>query len=99
MDDTPRAGRLNVPAAAALQDADTLTALTIDVHCPGCERMLPVQIDLEPLLIDGLRARQTELGNDIHQLAMHYHWSEAEIVALPEWRRRRYVARLQAESA
>jgi hypothetical protein len=87
------------PLAAALQDADPLTALTIDVQCPGCERMQPVQVDLEPLLIAALRACQAELDQDIHQLATHYHWSEAAIVALPAWRRRRYVARLQAEFA
>ena len=31
---------------------------------------------------------------DVHLLALHYHWSEAAILALPWPRRRRYLAML-----
>jgi hypothetical protein len=34
---------------------------------------------------------------DVHRLASVYHWSEADILALPLPRRRRYLARLDAD--
>lgn len=87
------------PLAAALDRADPLTALTLQLPCPFCDRIVQVEVDLELLLLDGLRSRQARLTDEIHQLAAHYHWSEAEIVALPAWRRQRYIARLRAELA
>jgi hypothetical protein len=88
-----------VPLAAALADADPLTALTLDVTCPYCAQAVAVDVDLELLLIDGLRQRQARLTDEVHQLAAHYHWSERDIAALPSWRRRRYIAKLHAELA
>jgi len=32
------------------------------------------------------------LYEEIHVIAMHYHWSEAQILALPCTRRQRYLA-------
>ena len=31
---------------------------------------------------------------EVHVLALHYHWSEAQILALPATKRRRYLALL-----
>lgn len=31
---------------------------------------------------------------DVHLLALHYHWTEAAILALPKWKRQRYLALL-----
>ena len=87
------------PFAAALEAADPLTALTLEVPCPFCEHPTPVAIDLEALLLDALRRHQQSVLEEVHRLARAYHWSEAQIVAMPGWRRRRYLARLQAEFA
>jgi len=32
------------------------------------------------------------LYEEIHVMALHYHWSEAQILALPRNRRQRYLA-------
>lgn len=87
------------PIALALNEADPLTALSLTVVCPFCGREVAVDVDLEMLLVESLRSRQRRLTDEIHQLAVHYHWSEAQIVALPPWRRRRYLSRLQADLA
>jgi hypothetical protein len=87
------------PMSQALQDVDPLTALTLEVPCPFCGRATPVAIDLETLLLDALRRRQHAVLEEVHRLARAYHWSEAQIVAMPAWRRRRYLARVQAEFA
>ena len=81
----------------ALAEADPLTWLCIDTNCPFCEQSLQVDIDLELLLIEGLRSQQRRLIEQVHLLALNYHWSETEIVELPAWRRERYLSRVEAE--
>lgn len=87
------------PLASALATADPLTDLTLDVACPYCSQALAVDVDIERLLIDSLRQRQRRLVDHVHRLASRYHWSEREIVDMPEWRRERYLARIAAEFA
>jgi hypothetical protein len=81
----------------ALNTADPLTALDIDVSCPFCHQSLRVDVDLEQLLIEGLRLQQRRLIEQIHRLASSYHWSETDIASLPGWRRERYLARVTTE--
>ena len=83
---------------SALADADPLTALTVAAHCPACDTELAIAVDLEYLLLDSCQRRQRALLDDIHRLAGAYHWSETDIVALPAWRRARYLSRIQADS-
>jgi len=82
---------------SALNIADPLTALNLDVSCPFCDQALRVDVDLEQLLLEGLRLQQRRLIEQIHRLACSYHWSENDIAALPEWRRERYLSRLAVE--
>lgn len=85
------------PIAAALEEADPLTNLVLDVDCPFCGRGVAIDVDLEFLLIERLGACQRSLTEDVHRLASLYHWCESDIADLPVWRRRRYLARIQAE--
>jgi hypothetical protein len=104
VDQAPPAADWTVPAAwleplaRSLDAADPLTALTMDVSCPLCGSQLAVDVDLEALLLEGLRLRQSSVLAEIHRLARAYHWAEQEIVALPLWRRARYLARIAAEA-
>ncbi len=81
----------------ALHRADPLTALNLDVACPFCGQELRVDIDLEQLLLEGLRQQQRVLIEQVHRLASSYHWSETDIVSLPNWRRERYLSRIAVE--
>ena len=56
-------------------------------ECPDCGRENRVALD--PYLVTEFRAGQ--LFQQIHTLAMFYHWSEAEILDFPAVRRRRYL--------
>ncbi len=85
------------PLAAALEAADPLTVLAIDVRCPFCDTPVCVEVDLEFLLLEDLRTKQRRMIEQIHRLARHYHWNEANIVAIPQWRRDRYLSRIAAE--
>ncbi len=45
-------------------------------------------------LLQELDARAVQLLEEVHALALHYHWSEREILALAPTRRERYLALL-----
>jgi hypothetical protein len=79
---------------AALEQADPLTTQEIDTLCPECGAAVSIQLDLEARCLALLAAEQPRLLDDIHALATAYHWSEAEILAIPPTRRRKYLARI-----
>jgi len=59
----------------------------VQAACPECGTARAV--DLDPY--GALRHRPDTLLLQVHRLAWHYHWSEAEILALPRPRRLRYL--------
>jgi hypothetical protein len=84
-----------LPALAeALAERDPFTALDVQAACPECGHDNPAAIDLEALLLVGFASRQQRLLDDVAALASAFHWSEAQILALPAWRRAHYIARL-----
>lgn len=63
-------------------------ATQASAHCPECEGANVLAID--PYACLGRVS--SNLFVEIHQLAVHYHWSEAEILGLPRWRRKKYLS-------
>jgi hypothetical protein len=86
------------PLADALADADPLTALQFHASCPSCGHVNVVDFDLEGWILGLLADEQERLIDDVHTLAGVYHWSEEAICALPPWRRRAYLARIEREA-
>jgi len=74
-------------AEAAIEEASPEVALAVLAACPDCGTANEVAVD--PYL--GLPAQSEELFAEVHLLASTYHWSEAEILALPRARRRLYL--------
>jgi uncharacterized protein YjeT (DUF2065 family) len=85
--------------ADRLAEADPLTALSVAAACPECGQHNDVAVDLEGLLLAGFARQQRELLNDLARIAQAFHWSEAQILALPAWRRARYLAHIDATEA
>ena len=87
---------------SALDDAfeahDPLTALRLQTQCPACAHVNALACDLEALLLAGFARTQARLLDDVLRLASTFHWSEAEILALPRWRRKHYLRQLDAEA-
>ncbi|UTW11342.1 hypothetical protein [Marinobacterium rhizophilum] len=93
------------PSDAALSDADIAAveaaieaevpelAETLDADCPECGTTNRLAFDP----CQGLVPALDPLLDDIHRLAAAYHWSEAEILALPEPRRRQYLQRIDGD--
>ncbi len=48
-------------------------------------------------VLQELRNQVTRLYEEVHLLALHYHWSEAEILALPRARRMNYADYIRRE--
>jgi hypothetical protein len=75
----------------AMDAADPLVNFNCTVNCAECAATNSFDIDLYRFALDQLRRRQWRLLYTIHRLATRYHWSEAEIFAVPDWRRRQYL--------
>ncbi|GLR87948.1 hypothetical protein GCM10007857_46600 [Bradyrhizobium iriomotense] len=86
------------PLADALAEVDPLTVLQLQALCPGCGHANVIDFDLEGWLLGLCSVEQQHLIDDVHRLAGAYHWSEAAIAALPPWRRRAYLARIDRET-
>lgn len=71
----------------ALEEATPGVVTEVQARCPHCGR--DNQVALNPY---GFIGRPPDhLLTEVHQLAVHYHWSEREILALPRARRSAYL--------
>ncbi len=62
----------------------------IGTQCPECGNQHAVELDIYAELFKSI----SHLLDDVHRLATTYHWSEAEILALPSARRQQYLSRI-----
>jgi len=74
-----------------MAELDPQADIVLQLVCPDCELAFSVPFDAGAYLESALRDRRAELLEDVHQLAVTYHWAEAEILALPAERRRLYL--------
>ncbi len=71
----------------ALDRTSPAIVLAIQAACPECNAN--TEVNLDPYR--ALRNDGNQLLQDVHQIASHYHWSEADILELPRNRRLRYL--------
>ena len=81
----------------ALAEADPLMDFAIATDCPHCGRQSQHGFDLEAYALDELTASRAGLLQQIHTLALHYHWTEEVILKLPPWRRATYLDLIRKE--
>lgn len=79
----------------ALDDLDPLVNFSLLLTCPDCGRPAEQDLDLGGWALGKLQRVQQRLIETVHRLAGHYHWCERDIVALPEWRRARYLSLIE----
>lgn len=84
-------------AALALDAADPGVRRDIEVACPDCRLPIALYLDPTELLVRELALGASRLLAEVHVLAFHYGWREAEILALPRPRRWRYLALISAQ--
>lgn len=69
-----------------LEDGSPAVADELASQCPYCQKEVRLELDFSAGLFEG-----DSILEEIHQMATHYHWSEAAIAALPRRRRRSYL--------
>jgi len=70
-------------------------AFELELTCAECAGKWTLTFDPASFLWEELNAQALTLLDEVHRLALHYGWSERDILALSEQRRRAYLARLQ----
>jgi hypothetical protein len=70
---------------------------TVQGQCPECGSVLDLYFDAQQFCLQELRGQALFIYDDVHLLAMEYHWSEADILALPRNRRAQYAERVRQE--
>ena len=78
----------------AMAEHDPQAELNLDVCCPACGESFPALFDTATFLLNELEQVAGQLLVDVHTLALHYHWSESEILRMPASRRKKYLAML-----
>lgn len=75
----------------AMDTIAPLLAAQLDGVCPACAARVHLWFDPRQYVLVELRNRALYLYEDVCVLAGAYHWSEAEIVAMPAARRMKYA--------
>jgi hypothetical protein len=75
----------------ALDEADPLVNFSCRVSCGECSELNEYETDLTETALGMLNRAQHQLVVTVHRLASHYHWSEQEIFAVPDWRQQQYL--------
>ena len=78
---------------AALEAVAPAVVLAVEANCPECG--YANDVDLDPYRV--LARRNDEILQQVHEIAVSYHWGEAEILALPRRRRLRYLQMIAGE--
>lgn len=85
-------------AAAALAKKDPLSVVAFGLACADCNHEWRVFFDAGQLLWSELAAENAATLEEIHLLAKNYGWHEADIVAIPQMRRKVYANKLSERS-
>lgn len=80
----------------AMDEFDPLPGFEMQVVCPECGATTKAAPELTAAALQRLVSAQERLLDDVHTIALNYHWTEAEILAMPAWRRQGYLARIEA---
>ena len=84
--------------ATALAALEPQSDLFLDLACPDCGATTQLPFDPADFLLQELDAEADALHREVHLLALHYHWSEREILELPAGKRRIYLDLLAAST-
>ena len=94
----PQPIRIPAEIAAALESeltetiaaADPLAEIALELACPDCAAAWSAPFDIVRFLWSEVEAWAARILDEVHILASHYGWSEADILALSPQRRQNY---------
>jgi hypothetical protein len=76
---------------ARFEALDPAADIVVRLACSGCGRRLAASVDVAGFVARDLDRLVEGLLRDVDTIAAAYGWGEERILALPAWRRRRYV--------
>lgn len=76
---------------AKMQMLDPLANVSFALRCPSCETAWDTQFDIVSYLWTEIEAWAHRTLREVHWLASIYHWREADILGLGQWRRQAYL--------
>jgi hypothetical protein len=74
-----------------MADLDPQAELALNLKCPYCRKAFSTVLDMTTFFFEEMAGRNQSLYREVHLLALHYHWSEADILAMTADKRRRYL--------
>lgn len=83
--------RVVADVAAAMEAADPLAEISLEIGCPACGAAWTAALEPERFLLAAVEETARDVLREVHQLARAYGWSEAESLALSRARRRAYL--------
>lgn len=78
----------------ALEQADPLADVTLELRCQACDHEWTAVFDIGGFLWEEIDAYAARLLDEVHVLARAYGWSEAAILSLSNSRRAAYLERV-----
>lgn len=92
-------GEVVTALSTAMAEQDPQAELELELTCPSCGTEATTVFDTAAFFLGELAQRAARLLHEVHTLALHYHWSEADILRLPPSRRAQYLELVAAEAA
>lgn len=83
--------------AAAMGELAPRVEVELALDCQSCGHAFDLPFDTTAFFLHEVRSGGKRLLRETHQLAFHYHWSQAEILGLRRDRRRAYLSLLSDE--
>jgi hypothetical protein len=79
-----------------LSQIDSQVDLTLNITCPVCNKTFQTSLDVEDFFFQEVASRYPQLEREVHWIALHYHWSEKNILSIASSKRKRYVELINA---
>ena len=80
-----------------MTELDPQAEIELALVCPACGTEFTTFFDAFAYISQEISSHADSFYREIHLLAYHYHWSEAEILAMTPHKRRRYIDLLLSE--
>ncbi|MES2155568.1 MAG: hypothetical protein V4510_10575 [bacterium] len=83
--------------ADAMATEDPQAETMVGISCPACGGESLALLDAGAYVLGEMRQRARLLQTQVHEIALHYHWAERDILAMPPGRRESYLALLHGQ--
>lgn len=75
----------------AFEELDPQAETLLSMRCAACRLDFQASLDAGEFVARTALNKSAQVFRDVHELALHYHWSESDILALAPERRRMYL--------